>query len=255
MNNRTMILNNNVCWAVFTRLPLQKIQRIIKEEWRHEFPYGIDPPPWEAFAGSKDYSALISRLPGSEGSDRDFAEAFSRLAKEHIVYSIWLHPERECIFEWKNGKELPSYVADPLVLAEALGFQVARQPEWPSCFSLTVVEGATVEQVKLALGEIASEPWITIRPNRVGVLITADDKRIGTQAWDVSEKLTTIAVYYVQQCPDEGRFMATVIRDGVAAGTLSYPAFEDDTISDIMGYNTPNEILQALHIPPEELGL
>jgi hypothetical protein len=101
---------------------------------------------------------------------------------------------------------------------------------------------------------VANEPWLNIAPSTLGVLVTADDGAIGTQAWDAAELLPNATVYYIQHWPDQGRFSILLIHGTEEIGAFGVPALGDEQIPDIKGQRTPEAILQALGIPPELVG-
>jgi hypothetical protein len=246
-------LDSSICWAVLAPLPAAELRRVAEGEWEHDFPYAIDPPPWEAVAGRGQYAALISRSPGSEGGDHHFAEIFSTLAWDKHVYSLWLDPEREQILEWENGRQSASPPeGDPLEFAESLGFEVARREVAASARSVAVVEGASVHDVRRALGDMADEAWIHLTPSPVGVLVTADEGPLGTQAWDIAEALPAATVYYVQKRTTPSEFTVLVLRGSAEIGRLRIPALDNHTqmLADIKGARTSVAITDAIGIPP-----
>lgn len=250
------MFDTSICWAVLAPLPASELERVAVREWKREFPHAIDSPPWEAISGAGDYNALISRSPGTEGSDRYFAEVLSKRACGKTVYSLWFDPEREHIFEWKDCKQVASRAGDPSEVAESLRFTVSRHGAAGSASSsVAVVEDASVQDVRRALGDLANEGWIHIAPGPVGVLVTAHNGPLGTQAWDLAESLPTARVYYVQRRPDE--FTVLVLRGSDEIGRFRIPPLDDDTemLSDIKGARRPVAIAKALGIHPELLGL
>lgn len=245
-------LDSSICWAVLAPLSVPELRRVAAGEWRRDFPYAIDSPPWEAMAGRGEYAALISRSPGSEGGDHHFAKILSTLVTGRPVYSVWLDPERQQIVEWKNGRQSgPPPGGDPLELAESLGFDVARREIPPQARSVAVVEGASVGDVRRALGDMAEETWIHLTPSRVGVLVTAVDGPLGTQAWDIAQALPTATIYYVRRRTVPSEFTVLVLRGSEEIGRLRVPALDDtEMLTDIKGARTPDAILNALGIPP-----
>ena len=193
-------LDASICWAVLAPLSTGDLERVAAREWARDFPYAIDPPPWQTVAGDAGYNALVSRSPGTEGSDRHFAEILSRRAPGRAVYALWLDPERREAFAWKDGREVDPPSATLDVVAAQAGFTIAADvPLATEEMSAAVVEGASIGEVQAALGEFADEPWLRVQPGPAGVLITATDGPLGTQAWDVAEALPSATVYYVQQ--------------------------------------------------------
>jgi hypothetical protein len=250
-------LEDPICWAVFAPLQTADLDRIAEHEWNREFPFAIDPPPWETVSGNQAYNALISREPGSEGSDRVFAKTFSKLARGKTVYSLWFDIDRRRVFEWKNGREVSSREEAPESIAESLGFTVAGSTTPPDDkdVSAVVVVDASLDEVRRALGEFANADWLHLAQGPVGVLITASDGPLGTQAWDVAEALPSAIVYFVQRRPED--FSVLVLRGSNEVGRFRTPGLDDDTpmLPDIRGARTVLTILSALGIPPGALGL
>ncbi len=247
-------LDASICWAVLAPLSVAKLQSIAAADWERYFPYAIDPPPWLIIAGLGEYNAFVSTSPGSEGSDRHFAEILSKLMPARRVYSLWFGPERQYVFEWEDGREIASREEDPASTAEAFGFIVLRESmPYEMLSSVAVVEGATVDEVRHALGDFADEEWLHIAPGPVGVLITASDGKIGSQAWDVAEVLPKATVYYVQHRLEA--FSVLVLRGTDEVGRLRVPILDDDTpmLSNIKGAKAEPAIIEALGIPPDAL--
>ncbi|HEY3857277.1 MAG TPA: hypothetical protein VGO67_23075 [Verrucomicrobiae bacterium] len=252
----TTIDTSICCWAILAPFPVANLQLLAEREWKQEFPYAIDDPPWETIPGASHYNALVSSSPGTEGSDRYFAEILSRQAGEETVYSLWFDIDREQIFEWRNGAQVNSREANPAPVAESLGFTVTEQSvEEPVEASAAVVEGASVDDVRVALKEFIDEGWVHVAPSPTGVLVTASEGPLGTQAWDLAKSFPDSTIYFVQRWPDA--FSVILLRGPDELGRLSIPSPDDDTksLSDIKGAQTPAAIVEILGIPPRSLGL
>src|SRR5437879_3531621 len=87
-----------------------------------------------------------------------------------------------------NGEYLPRKL-DPFELVAHLGISLAVTipVAAPRRWALAVAVGASVDDVRNALGATLDESWLRIEANCVGVLIMAAGGEIGTQAWDVAE--------------------------------------------------------------------
>ena len=217
-------------------------------------PYAVEGPPWKVIEGNEKYTAVVSDTPGSEGADRPIAELAAG-ETEKPVYALWLDPEREQIFVWQRGLAGAMQPGAPLELARQLGFDTAgREPDRPP-FDVAVVEGATLEEVRQALGDTALEPWLRIEPCAEGVLLSSEDGTLGTQGWDAAEALPQrTTTYLVQRWPGTGAFSVVVLRGGVEVGRFRVPEIEDDALLGIKGAQTPEGIAAALGIPPQLLG-
>ena len=250
------LLDASICWAVLAPLSVEDLERIAAQEWTREAPHAVDPPPWQALAGQGpgmarvSYNALVSRSPGTEGGDRHFAQLLSRLAPGHNVYALWLDPERRHAFAWKEGSEAGTPVAGPDEIAAQTGFSIAPfvAPAMPE-MSAAFVEGAAVEAVREALGEFADAPWLRVEQGTGGVLVTATDGPLGTQAWDVAEALPAATVYFVQRGAET--FEVLVLRGAEQVGSYRVPALEGepDVLADIKGETEPEAIMRSLGIP------
>jgi hypothetical protein len=235
-------VDSSISWAVLAPLPAPELRELAEREWRREFPHATDPPPWDTVAGRREYNALVSRSPGTEGGDRHFAEILSTRT-DKTVYSLWLDPERQAIFAWDGGRAA-SQEGDPLPLAASLGFAV-DEPEPTAKDSVAVVEGASVDDVRAVLPD---ESWINLAAGPSGVVITAADGPLGTQAWDVAEALPDATVYFVHQMP--GQFTVLLLRGTEELGRFHFPRLDDDTaqLDDVKGATTPATIRAALGI-------
>ncbi|UQA59895.1 hypothetical protein [Polyangium aurulentum] len=243
------ILDASICWAVLAPLSTGDLEQVAAREWARDAPYAIDPPPWQTVAGDAGYNALVSRSPGAEGSDRRFAEILSRLAPGRTVHALWLDPERRQAFAWKDGREVSPPPASLDDVAAQAGFSIAADvPSFTAEMSAAVVEGASIGEVRAALGEFADEPWLHVQPGPAGVSITATDGPLGTQAWDVAEALPSATVYFVQQWADA--FEVVVLRGAEEVGLYRVPPLSGhaNALPDIKGEVEPQAILRILGI-------
>jgi hypothetical protein len=250
-------LDSSICWAVLVALPVSTLRHVAEREWERDFPHAIDPPPWETVPGRGEYAALVSDSPGSEGADRHFAEILSTLVAGKPTYSLWLDPERQHVFVWEHGRQIASRQVDPLELAESLGFEVGRPETATPAPSVAVVEGASLQDVRQALADLTDLPWIHLTPGPAGVLVTADEGPLGTQAWEIAEALPAATVYYVRHRLDPVELTVLVLRGPEEIGRFRAPALDDDSemLTDVKGARAPDAILAALGIPPETLNL
>ena len=244
------LLDASICWAVLAPFSVEELDRIAAREWAREAPHAVDPPPWQAVAGEADYNALVSRSPGSEGGDRHFAQILSSLVAGHTVYALWLDPERRHAFVWKEGSEAGTPVAGPDEIATRAGFSLApvTVPAAPE-MSAAYVEGASIDAVRSALGDFAGESWLRVEQGAGGVMITATDGTLGTQAWDVAEAIPAATVYFVQRGADT--FEVLVLRGMEQTGLYRVPAFEGEpgALADIKGETEPLAIMRVLGMP------
>jgi hypothetical protein len=251
----TIPLDNRLCWAVLAPLSTDELRRIVDADWKRVMPYAVDGAPWEVIEGNGEYAAIVSDTPGSEGADRPLAERAAGVAKK-AVYALWLDPEREQIFVWERGRAAAMRPGAPLELARDLGFDTERPgPAALPPFDVAVVEGASVEEVRQALGDVASEPWLRIEPCAGGVLLSSQDGTLGTQGWDAAEALPLTTTYLVQRWPGTGDFSVVVLQGGKDVGHFGVPQIEDDALPHVRGARTPEAISGALGIPPQLLGL
>ncbi len=249
-------LSESLCWAVLAPLSAVELQRMIAGEWRRRFPdIRVDPPPWHVLHGTGKYNAIVCTSPGSEGTDRPFAEALSRRAAGRLVYSLWFDLDRQAIFEWRDGEEVGFEQRSPFEFAEPLGFDVQKPVGPQAPYTLAVVENATVQQVRRALGAMADEPWLQLAPVPIGVLVTAIDGRIGTQAEDIAAALPSVTIYYVQRAADGEDFTVLVLGGSEQTGRLRVPPLDDPVgLPDIKGARTPEAICEVLGLAPGALG-
>lgn len=250
------VLDRSLCWAVLAPVSAAELQHTIVSEWNQRFPHvRVDPPPWHVVRGRGDYNALVCDSPGSEGTDRPFAETLSRRADGKTVYSLWFHLDREAIFEWLEGDEVSYQERDPFDLAVSLGFEVRRPPGPRPARTAAVVEGASGADILAALGDAVAAHWLHVAQGFMGVVVTADDGLLGSVPWVIAEALPRATVYYLQRRPDPDEFTVLMLRGSVQIGWLQLPTLADSsTLSDIKGAKTPEEICAVLGLPAEELG-
>ena len=230
-------------------LPVAELEAVAVREWARAAPHAIDPPPWQAMAGEAGCNALVSRSPGTEGSDRHFAELLSRLAPGRTVHSLWLDPERRQAFAWREGRELPSIPATVEEVAAQAGFAIAPAPVPPEAEkTAAAVEGASLWDVRAVLGEFAHAPWLRVEQGSTGVVITATDGPLGTQPWDVAEALPSATACLVQRRVDG--FEVLVLRGTRQVGQFRVPplAGVEGALAAIKGETAPGAILRALGI-------
>ena len=114
--------------------------------------------------------------------------------------------------------------------------------------SACVVAGARPDE----LAEVGASDRITMRPNRLGTLVTGrPGDLVIDYAFDVPGP-----VYDVMWNPETGWFAVTIYRgdqvtrwDNRPGTNPGYPRADD-----VLGASTPRTILEALDIPPEAIG-
>lgn len=261
-----MTVVGSLCWVVLAPVSRAALERIVVREWQREFPYAIDPQPWQIVDAHGAYSAVLSSLEGTEGPDWQFAEIVSKLENSRPTYSLRFDPEQPHIVEWIDGQRVSARGDDPFEMASSLGVDLVaasnalpteRDVSGPSASrSAALVENASLAEVRQALGEMVHEAWLHLIPTDVGVLITSDDGRLGSQAWDVAEALPDATVYHVQKQIAPPLFTVSVLKGSDEMGWLSVPPMDDEAklLPDIKGARTPDSILRALGIPAEAFG-
>lgn len=238
-----------VCWVVLSRLPAERLQALVQQDWRDQFATVIDPPPWIVVAGELGYSALVSSSPGTEGADWRLAERISQLAPDQPVYSLWLDPERREVFCWQRGQRCDPSQADPVTLAGQLGFTVVEPSRPRTIRSVLVVEGAGRAQVEQAVADSGGEDWVECRTNRRGVLVSArGDGSLGTVPWQLSELLGTSVLYVVQLDQDSDWFAVVILRNGQEASRYESPE-DPDRLADVLGVRKLSQLIEYLDIP------
>jgi hypothetical protein len=244
------LLDASLCWAVLAPLSIGDLEQVVAREWARDAPHAVDPPPWETVAGELGYNAIVSRTPGTEGSDRHFAALLSGLVPGQTVYALWLDPERRQAFTWEKGSDAGAPPASPDEVAARAGFSLAAGglPAMAEV-SAAVVEGASLGEVRAALGEFADADWLRVAQGPAAVSITTTDGPLGTQAWDVAEALPSATVYFVQQRADA--FEVLVLRGAAEAGLYRLPGLHDqaNALADIKGETAPEAILRVLGMP------
>jgi len=249
-----------ICCMVIAQLPEAELDRIAEKQYRKTFPFAVDHHLWDAVTGSRSHNALISHLPGSEGSDWTLAEIISKRIGAEPVYSLWFDPERSNIVEWRMGKRVREHSDSPTSFARTLGFQLEPpdvEADWtpPRNRSVAVIEGTTVADVRRVLGERAEETGLNIDEVKSGTIVSATDGQLGTESWDLSDALPDHTVYHLQHDIDPDEFSVLILLGGDVAGSLRIPPFDSQlSVQEIKGAKTPEEILSALGVQPSLLG-
>ncbi len=250
-----MNADDEIDWMIVAPLPAAELEAIAHAHWTRQKPFAIGDPPWEVKAGPDGCSALISRLPGSVGTDRPIAEAASRAATTAEVYALWFAPGLHAIHTYRDGHRTNSRDDAPGAFAASLGFPVPAQHPSADPLSVALVEGATLEQIREALGETAAKPWLRLEALPNGVLMWAADGSIGMAPWEAAPRLPGATVFIVLANPGSGEFQVLVKKGATSAGMFAEPAIGDDLRPDIKGETKPRGILRVLGIHPGLLGL
>jgi hypothetical protein len=249
-------MSGEICWAVLAPLPASELRDIVLRRWKLDAPFSTDAPPWDVVEGSGDYSAVVSKLPGTEGSDRIFAPLLSQIAEGSRIYSIWFDPELQAVSEWKQGEQIGSREGHATELFESLGFTPPRPVPLRQTWSAAVLENVSADDVRRALADLDPDTWLNFETGRSGVLMTTKDGSPGVPAWEAAEALPNAIIYELNHIADPETLNVLVLKGGTEAGTFQVPVRHDnpDLLPGIKGQQTPARILSALDIPPRYLG-
>lgn len=249
-------MNQELCWAVAAPLPASQLRDVVLRRWERDVPYSADPPPWDVVEGSGDYSAIVSRLPGTEGADLVFAPLLSKMAGSRRVYSIWFDPEFQAVSEWERGGRIGSRAGRATELFESLGFTLPRPQPLRQTWSAAVLENVSADEVRRALADLDPDTWLNFETNLNGVLMTTKDGSPGVPAWEAAEALPGATVYELNRIADPETLNIVILKGGSEAGTFQVPVRHDnpDSLPGIKGQQTPGGILSALDIPARYLG-
>jgi hypothetical protein len=243
---------------VIARVPEAELDRVAQQRYAKAFPFGGGRYSWDVVRGTDGWSGLISRLPGSEGSDWTIAEIISRSLGNEPVYSLWFDPERSSIVEWRRGRRAGERSGSPDDLARSYGFDVGPPVEaWrrPPTRGVAVVEDTPVEVVRRGFGRQADEPWLHIEVGRIGTVLHTTDGDVGMEAWDLSKALPDATIYLVEHELDSGGFSVVLLKAGAMTASFRIPESDGDlTVPEIKGVRTPSAILSVLGIAPTLLG-
>jgi hypothetical protein len=213
---------------------------------------------WKAAVGAS-LTALYTRLPGTEANDWTIAEMISPQLGDAVVYTVWFSDERPLVVEWRRGQQVAELEVHPESFVRDLGFDIVSPPTpWqPSGYTsrdVVVVHGATVEDLRQALGdkEIAER---TLRFDAVpnGAASHRNGGRLVDEPIKLASAFPDRVVYWATR-DDEG-FRVTVMH-----GETDDRVFRDppttaaDSLPDILGARTPATIIAALGISPSLLG-
>jgi hypothetical protein len=241
-----------ICCMVIAPRSDAELAQVARDEHAKEFPHGTHPTYWTTARGAK-HAALISRLPGSEGSDWTLAEIISKSVGNDPVYTLWLDPERSKIVEWRKGKQTGELEEPPAAFARSLGFAIddVAAPYTRPAVRMVAVVDASAEEVRRVLPDYAAELRITTGP--AGTIVSLPDGDLG--GWEVSSALPDATVYHVEHRLDPDIFNVLVLRAEAIVGAFRIPEVEDDdAVSDILGASTRQGVLARLGIDPALLG-
>lgn len=211
---------------------------------------------WKTALGT-GHGGLYTRVPGSEGGDRNIAEIVSRDLGDVPVYTVWFDVELESIVEFRRGKVVAEIEDDSVKFARGLGFELdfPELPPWQprAARDVIVVEGATIDDLRSALGaERIDERALKIEAVPIGAIVHRDGGRLVGEAGDLVGALLTRTIYVVTR-DDDGLEVSVMRGDPEYFASFRDPRTAD-SLSDILGAHTPATILAALGIAPSLLG-
>jgi hypothetical protein len=218
---------------------------------------------WKTARGTA-HGGLYTRVPGSEGGDRNIADIVSRDLGDVPVYTVQFDLELEAVFEFRRGKVVAEIRRAAKTFVYELGFRLfpdepAPEPEENFTWQFIVVEGTTADELRGAVDrELILDAELEFDRAASGALVHCDG-RLLTGVWQsIAEAVPSRTVYYIVRdvTRDSDTFSVRVLRD---AGTTSRefrdpPHDSSDSLPDILGERTPATILAALGIAPSLLG-
>jgi hypothetical protein len=239
-------------------LAANELEQATLREWKKQMPNAMGHPPWEVISGRATYAALVCREPGSEGGDAWLAKSLSR-SVEQPVYSLWFDPDRLEIWVYELGKQTGSRSEDPREFAENLKVPLPTRPtRIVETYSIAVVEGASPNEVTMALGEMATESWLCVKQGSAGVLVYSTDGDIGLLGWDLAIALPQASVYLLMREPQSERFAVYILHGNTQIGVLEIPQqdiVDVPSLACVKGARTPETIATVLGIPLAWIGL
>ena len=240
---------SHLTWAILAAFPAEKLAE-----------YAGDLPSTEVVRGSEKYSALVNSLPGSEGIDQTLAERISAARPKSEVFLLRFREDLEVVWVYKKGIRVRERPDDPWKLSRDLGC-VLREEAPPSgvTSSVCVVIGRTPEQVAKALGfkEVPDSEVMHIRPCPSGTYFYSEKGNVAVFIDDVASALD-VRVYLLSARNGGAEFSCSVLENGKDVGVYEIPVFRSaplPQLQSIDGKTAPAEIANALHVPPEVLGL
>jgi len=246
-----------ICCMIIVPSSPALLETIADREHAKRFPHGDHPHLWVS-ARSAGHGALFTREPGSEGTDWTIAEIASRELDDTPVFTVWFDDERAQVAVWRCGQQVEVLDRDPVELVRGLGFDLfpsERAPLWNrgGYHEVAIVEGASVDDVRAALGDAAA-PCV-VEQVRSGILVYRAGSDLADEPFTLSVGLPERRVYSVTHDDEAHEFMVRVMRDGVEVGRFNHPAVDPaHELPDVLGARSPRAILAALGVAPELLG-
>lgn len=199
---------------------------------------------WEIVSGSGDYSALLERDPGAEDTaEGPLAKLISRKTKGrvYVLYFTEDFAGTDLAVEVYEGGRLKGGESSPYVVARALGLVLPGDekggpapPKSGRVTGLVVVCGASAAEVGRVFGLHRGRRLDPLRIEEVprGTLLYDEQSGDSTPyARRVSAELPERDVYVVTAEPDEGHFIAQLLRAGRKVGSPDSVEGEADAIA------------------------
>ncbi|HEY1404264.1 MAG TPA: hypothetical protein VGB05_09070 [Pyrinomonadaceae bacterium] len=266
-------------WALLAPVRPVRLTTLAKEYWREEVGDDEDfkQEGWEMIEGERDYSAILDRNPGSEAThELPLAEKISRAVKRP-VYVLYLdedYAEVDAVAVFEGGRQTGSRPA-PYAFARSLGLTLPGDPAAGTdaegenedetattpVGGVMVVEGVGAADVARALDvSMPTTGPLHIEDGPVGaILYNVETGAAPTFMWPLSTAFPGNDVYTLSTGPDEGRFLAWVMRGGEKAGTFDFPVPSDPAAGPVLnavkGETTPSAIAAALGVSTDILNL
>jgi hypothetical protein len=265
-------MSNSLVWVLLAPAPAAQLEERATALRRDRLGAGEKYlPKWEVQNCQGQYSAVLSRNPGSERTlEVPFAEQLSsELALPvHVLYLDKVYGGLEVIEVYERGQHKENLAGDPFGFARRLGCPLPGEPKpvrpEGTIKSAIVVAGASADDVarvlKIDRSKQPSPIRLTEGPMGV-VLYRPSGGDLTMTAHRLSEAFPRGDVYKLNTGPLPDRFSVWVVRGGKNAGLFEYPAtggLHDgltprlDAVSD---KKTPAEIADALDVPHDALGL
>lgn len=244
-----------IAWAVLAPAPpdllRERASRVLDET------SGVS-DGWEVVPCDGEYSAVVGLDPQTEGDDESLAEELSR-ELAGTVYLLRLRDEREAVWAYEAGELVRDIDDDPYWFAVSLGCRLpgaTYEPTASEAVTLSVVEGATPEEVARALVEYADLCRVGTTANG-DVLITSEKISVGYLAYDLAAALPHATVYRLISDPAAGRFGVLILKGEQVVGDFETPAVKTShpELTEVKGEQSPSAIAAALGVRPALLKL
>jgi hypothetical protein len=254
--------NDPLIWALLVPVAPQWLQSEIRSVWDGKYTrLGEDRAPWEVVAGRGRYSALLVRESGREAvDDRPLAVQFSK-GLSGPVFLLRLRFEDQAVGRFEDGRMTGALDEPPYAFAEGLGCTLPAPElvETDVIRTVCAIEGATADDVKRALGTLASNPGLHVDSRARGtVVFWSDLGETHVFMLDISDALPAATIYRVLSSPSSDRFGVLIVRGGQFVAQLEIPPVDDPDVpaaDSIKGVSTPGGIMDVLGVPAELLGL